>query len=44
VARAIVELVGLPYGTRPLRVHVNTEFDGAHVVNGVADSHAEIRI
>lgn len=28
VARAIVEVVGKPYGSRPLHIHVNTEFDG----------------
>ncbi|KAL9597306.1 MAG: hypothetical protein Q9219_005230 [cf. Caloplaca sp. 3 TL-2023] len=37
VAKAIVGVVGMEYGTRPFRVHVDTEGDGAHVVNPVAD-------
>ena len=37
VARAIVEVVGMEYGKRPLRKHVNTELDGAHVANAVGD-------
>lgn len=37
VARAIVETVGCPRGQRPFRVHVNTEPDGAEVVNAVGD-------
>jgi NAD(P)-dependent dehydrogenase (short-subunit alcohol dehydrogenase family) len=37
VARAIALLVAAERGRRPFRVHVNTEPDGAHVVNAVAD-------
>ena len=37
VARAIVALVGKPFGTRPFRVHVDPSQDGAEIVNGVAD-------
>lgn len=37
VARAIVDVVGRPYGKRPFRVHVGTEADRSHVVNPVAD-------
>ncbi|MFM0434845.1 SDR family oxidoreductase [Paraburkholderia strydomiana] len=37
VARAIVEIVNAPYGTRPFRVHIDPSQDGAEVVNGVAD-------
>lgn len=37
VARQIVRVVGLPFGTRPFRVHVNPSQDGADIVNGVAD-------
>ncbi|AZF03051.1 SDR family oxidoreductase [Pseudomonas sp. R5-89-07] len=37
VARAIVEVVGLPFGTRPLRRHIDPSEDGCEVVNGVAD-------
>jgi NAD(P)-dependent dehydrogenase (short-subunit alcohol dehydrogenase family) len=41
VAKAVVRVVQMGYGTRPLRTHVNTEFDGAHVVNAVADRMRE---
>lgn len=37
VARAIVKVVGMPFGRRPFRVHVDPAQDGAEVVNGVAD-------
>jgi NAD(P)-dependent dehydrogenase (short-subunit alcohol dehydrogenase family) len=37
VAKAIVEIVDMPFGTRPFRVHVDPADDGAEVVNGVAD-------
>ena len=37
VARAIVRVVGAPFGKRPFRVHVDPSEDGAEVVNGVAD-------
>ena len=37
VARAIVDVVGMPFGTRPFRTHVDPSEDGAEVVNGVAD-------
>jgi NAD(P)-dependent dehydrogenase (short-subunit alcohol dehydrogenase family) len=37
VARQIVRVVGLPFGKRPFRVHVDPSEDGAEVVNAVAD-------
>ena len=37
VAAAIVEVVGLPFGKRPFRTHVDPSQDGAEIVNGVAD-------
>ncbi|WP_397441594.1 SDR family oxidoreductase [Pseudomonas chlororaphis] len=37
VARAIVEVVGLPFGTRPLRRHIDPSQDGAEIVNAMAD-------
>ena len=37
VATKIVEVVNLPFGKRPFRVHVDPSQDGAEVVNGVAD-------
>ena len=37
VARKIVEVVDLPFGKRPFRVHVDPSQDGAEIVNGVAD-------
>jgi NAD(P)-dependent dehydrogenase (short-subunit alcohol dehydrogenase family) len=37
VAKAIVEVVDMPFGTRPFRVHIDPADDGAEVVNGVAD-------
>jgi NAD(P)-dependent dehydrogenase (short-subunit alcohol dehydrogenase family) len=37
IADAIVSVVDLPFGKRPLRVHIDPSNDGAEVVNGVAD-------
>ncbi len=37
VARAIVDVVGKPFGERPFRVHIDPSEDGAEIVNGVAD-------
>lgn len=37
VARAIVDVVGKPFGGRPFRVHIDPSEDGAEIVNGVAD-------
>ncbi|WP_413624532.1 SDR family oxidoreductase [Luteibacter sp. Lutesp34] len=37
VARKMVEVVGMPFGKRPFRVHVDPSQDGAEIVNGVAD-------
>ena len=37
VATAIVDVVGMPFGRRPFRVHIDPSQDGAEVVNGVAD-------
>ncbi len=37
VAREIVNVVNLPFGKRPFRVHVDPSQDGAEVVNAVAD-------
>jgi NAD(P)-dependent dehydrogenase (short-subunit alcohol dehydrogenase family) len=37
VAGEIVRVVGMPFGKRPFRVHVDPSQDGAEVVNGVAD-------
>ena len=37
VARAIVDVVGTPFGKRPFRVHIDPSQDGAEIVNGVAD-------
>ncbi|TIX91281.1 SDR family oxidoreductase [Rhizobium sp. P44RR-XXIV] len=37
VATAIVEVVDMPFGTRPFRVHIDPSEDGAEIVNGVAD-------
>jgi NAD(P)-dependent dehydrogenase (short-subunit alcohol dehydrogenase family) len=37
VAAAIVDVVDLPHGTRPFRVHIDPANDGAAVVNAVAD-------
>jgi NAD(P)-dependent dehydrogenase (short-subunit alcohol dehydrogenase family) len=37
VATAVVEVIGMPFGERPFRVHVDPSHDGAEIVNGVAD-------
>jgi NAD(P)-dependent dehydrogenase (short-subunit alcohol dehydrogenase family) len=37
IARQIVQVVDLPFGKRPFRVHVDPSQDGAEIVNGVAD-------
>lgn len=37
VAMAIVDIVGMPFGKRPFRIHVDPSEDGAEIVNGVAD-------
>ena len=37
VATAIVDVVNMPYGTRPFRTHIDPSEDGAEIVNGVAD-------
>lgn len=37
VAKAIVKVVDMPFGTRPFRVHIDPAQDGAEVVSGVAD-------
>lgn len=34
---AIVKVVGMPFGTRPFRTHVDPAQDGCEVVNAVAD-------
>ncbi|MGH8177699.1 MAG: SDR family oxidoreductase [Steroidobacter sp.] len=37
VASAIVDVIGLPHGRRPFRVHIDPSDDGCEVVNAVAD-------
>ncbi len=37
VAEAIVRVVGMPFGRRPFRTHIDPSQDGAEIVNGVAD-------
>ncbi|MCM2395318.1 SDR family NAD(P)-dependent oxidoreductase [Rhizobium sp. S95] len=37
VARAVADVVAMPHGKRPFRVHVDPSEDGAEIVNGVAD-------
>jgi NAD(P)-dependent dehydrogenase (short-subunit alcohol dehydrogenase family) len=37
VATAIVDVIDMPFGSRPFRVHVDPSQDGAEIVNGVAD-------
>jgi len=37
VADAVVRVVNMPFGKRPLRVHIDPVNDGAEVVNAVAD-------
>ena len=37
VAKVIVDVVDMPFGRRPFRVHIDPANDGAEIVNGVAD-------
>ena len=37
VATAIVDIVDMPFGSRPFRTHIDPSEDGAEIVNGVAD-------
>jgi NAD(P)-dependent dehydrogenase (short-subunit alcohol dehydrogenase family) len=37
VATAIVDVVGMPFGSRPFRTHIDPSQDGAEIVAGVAD-------
>jgi NAD(P)-dependent dehydrogenase (short-subunit alcohol dehydrogenase family) len=37
VADAIVKVVDMPFGQRPLRTHIDPSQDGCEIVNGVAD-------
>ncbi|PFH12292.1 NADP-dependent 3-hydroxy acid dehydrogenase YdfG [Collimonas sp. PA-H2] len=37
VAKAIVDVVGMPFGSRPFRTHIDPSQDGCEIVNGVAD-------
>jgi NAD(P)-dependent dehydrogenase (short-subunit alcohol dehydrogenase family) len=37
VAKAIVKIADMSFGTRPFRVHIDPADDGAEIVNGVAD-------
>jgi NAD(P)-dependent dehydrogenase (short-subunit alcohol dehydrogenase family) len=37
VAKAIVKIADIPFGTRPFRVHIDPAQDGAEIVDGVAD-------
>jgi len=37
VAKAIVRVVDMPFGSRPFRTHIDPSQDGCEVVNGVAD-------
>jgi NAD(P)-dependent dehydrogenase (short-subunit alcohol dehydrogenase family) len=37
VADAIVKIVGMPFGKRPFRTHIDPSQDGAEIVNGIAD-------
>ncbi|HEY0199330.1 MAG TPA: SDR family oxidoreductase [Rhodanobacter sp.] len=37
VADAIVQVVGMPFGKRPFRTHIDPSQDGCEIVNGVAD-------
>lgn len=37
VADAITQIVGMPFGKRPFRTHIDPSQDGAEIVNGVAD-------
>lgn len=37
VAEAIVAVIGMPFGSRPFRTHIDPSQDGCEIVNGVAD-------
>lgn len=37
VAAAIVAVIGMPFGSRPFRTHIDPSQDGCEIVNGVAD-------
>jgi hypothetical protein len=37
VTKAIVNVVDMPFGRRPFRVHIDPAQDGAEIVNRVAD-------
>ncbi|MFZ4833328.1 SDR family oxidoreductase [Rouxiella sp. Mn2063] len=37
VAKAIVDVIDLPFGSRPFRTHIDPSEDGCDIVNGVAD-------
>jgi NAD(P)-dependent dehydrogenase (short-subunit alcohol dehydrogenase family) len=37
VADAIVQVIGMPFGRRPFRIHIDPSQDGAEIVNGMAD-------
>ncbi|MBB3567173.1 SDR family oxidoreductase [Rhizobium sp. BK491] len=37
VATAVVDVIDMPFGTRPFRTHIDPSEDGAEIVNGVAD-------
>jgi hypothetical protein len=37
VARAVVDVVKMPFGSRPFRVHIDPADDGAQVVSAIAD-------
>ncbi|MDB5218461.1 MAG: short-chain oxidoreductase protein [Myxococcaceae bacterium] len=37
VAKAIVDVVNMPFGKRPFRIHIDPSQDGCEVVNAVAD-------
>jgi hypothetical protein len=38
VAKAIVKIVDMPFGTRPFRVHIDPAQDGAEIVKGTDTS------
>jgi hypothetical protein len=37
VAKVIVDVFNMPFGTRPFRVHIDPAQDGVKIVNGIAD-------
>ena len=37
LAKAIVKVVDMPFGTRPFRAHIDPADGGAEIVNGVVD-------